>query len=221
MEFTLAPLRQVHSFRYTEPRDWNDFFNDLVKFEDKFTLGGGPTGTGLSRKMVNHTDTRGHESLTHSLNVRQVSVQQDTALHKNHVRVRAQPTTFWLQCSGRVGRTVCPLLVGRPEAVFSTCLPSACLKDFLEMVKSAFAYGATTVILLDYLFPVFFPYGLATPTDTVGLSIIVSLMATTSPTSAPTIATTFISTTAPTTAPAGAEGANSTQHFAHYWGIKS
>ena len=42
---TLARLQQVHSLRCTEPRDWNDLFNDLVEVEDKPILGDGPAGT--------------------------------------------------------------------------------------------------------------------------------------------------------------------------------
>ena len=48
---TLARRRQVHAFRYTEPRDWNDFFNDLVKLDDKPILGDGPAGTWTAEKL--------------------------------------------------------------------------------------------------------------------------------------------------------------------------
>ena len=46
--------RQIHCFRCTEPRNWNDLFNDLVELKDKPSHGDDPAGTGPSRKIVDH-----------------------------------------------------------------------------------------------------------------------------------------------------------------------
>ena len=51
MEDNSCPTTAFHAFRCTEPRDRNDFFNDLVKWDDKPILGDGPAGTGIAKKL--------------------------------------------------------------------------------------------------------------------------------------------------------------------------
>ena len=116
-------------------------------------------------------------------------------------------------CCGRAGRSVwsprsSSAVLGPSSR--RACPPLFLLKDNLEIVKSAFTYGATadgSVSLLDYLFSFVSPPRRRLATSTA----IVDLLRDGDDIAGRTDDCTIISTTVPMTAPAGVEGANSTQ----------
>ena len=115
---TLARQRQVHSFRCTEPPDWNDPFNDLVKLEDKPILGDGPVGIGHSRKIVDHHSFldlarihlhRRTQSKNEWLQVLQPLVSTTLfCFNERTRRVHVQPCSSsrcWMSCDLNLGAT--------------------------------------------------------------------------------------------------------------------
>ena len=117
--------------------------------------------------------------------------------------------------AGSAGAFVPSLLVGRLQAVFSTCLPSAFPSQGLlgdgQVCPRLWCNGrrfhrhSPRLSLFSNVSPQQGSWQPQLP------SWACSVMATTSPRGAPTTAPTIISTTVPMIAPAGAEGANSTQ----------